>query len=186
MNLRKFWNLYVSTLIVGLIVGLITSLIPLFQIPILHGIIAGGFVSATAMMGFWGYLTLNFTMRNFISFRIWVIIQVILVGLVFYDMVYFRYMWSTNGVGSMWPYFWYAFWPFVVALVVAYVKSRISGYRTFIPTVFFMYVFTILEWFVALKSGQTVQMTEIGIILLVCNAWLLLYYTRLLKLPMKK
>jgi KinB signaling pathway activation protein len=183
MNLRKFWTLYLSTALVGLLIGLITALLPAFQIPILHGIIAGGFVSATTMMGFWAYLTLNFTMRNFVSFRIWLIIQAALVLLVFYDMVYFRYMWTTNGAGSMWPFFWYAFWPFVIALIVAWIKSRLSGFRSFIPAVFFMYVFTIIEWFVALKSGQTLQMTQIGIILLGCNTFMLLLYTRLLRMP---
>jgi KinB signaling pathway activation protein len=184
MNLRKFWTLYFSTALVGLLIGLITALIPAFQIPILHGIIAGGFVSATTMMGFWAYLTLNFTMRNFVSFRIWLIIQAGLILLVFYDMVYFRYMWTTNGSGSMWSFFWYAFWPFVIALIVAFIKSRLSGFRSFIPAVFFMYVFTIIEWFVALKSGQTLQMTQIGIILLGCNMFMLLLYTRLLRMPL--
>jgi KinB signaling pathway activation protein len=184
MNLRKFMTLFFSTAFVGVLLGTVTTLTGLFgEIRLVWGLITGGFLSATALMGFWAYLTLNFTMRNFISFRMWVTVQVLLIGLVLFDMIYFRYLWTGKGAGSIWPYVGYALWPFLVALIVAYIKGRISGMRSFIPSVFFLYGMTCLEWFLALKSGEMLQMTQIGIILLGCNVYLLLMYTQLLKQP---
>lgn len=180
MNLRKFFTLFFSTALVGLILGGITTATGLFNVSPVFGTLLGGFLSATTLMGFWAYLTLNFTMRSFISFRIWVIIQVFLVGLVIYDLIYFRWLSLAGGEDSIWPYVGYALWPFAAALVASYFKGRLSGMRSFIPSVFFLYVFTALEWFVALKSGAVTQMTQVGIILLGCNVYILFMYTRLL------
>lgn len=186
MNLRKFWFLFLTTAGVGIGLGALAAVSQLFHIGLQVGMITGGFLSATAMMGFWAYLTLNFTMRNFVSFGMWLVIQVLLIGLVYFDMVYFRYLEFGKGEGSIWPYIGFASWPLAVALVVAAVKSLISGWRSFIPAVFFLYGMTAVEWFVALKSGAMLQTTLIGLILLGCNIYLLLQYTRLLKQPSSK
>ncbi|TCP52254.1 KinB signaling pathway activation protein [Tumebacillus sp. BK434] len=184
MNLRKFLTLFFTTALIGVLLGTITTLTGWFgEIRLVWGMITGGFLSATTLMGFWAYLTLNFTMRNFISFRFWVTIQVLLIVLVLFDMIYFRYLWTGKGAGDVLPFIGYAMWPLGVAMLVAYIKGRISGMRSFIPSVFFLYCFTVLEWFLALKSGELLQMSQIGIILLGCNVYLLLMYTRLLKQP---
>jgi KinB signaling pathway activation protein len=183
MNLRKFWMLFFTTACVGMLLGALTAVVEVFHISLQTGIITGGFLSATTMMGFWAYLTLNFTMRNFVSFRIWLVIQLLLIGLVFYDLIYFRYMITGNGEGSFLPYLGYALWPMGVALIGAFFKGRISGMRNFIPTVFFLFVMTTVEWFVALKSGAMLQATQIGVILLGCNLYILFMYTRLLAQP---
>ncbi|KEO81771.1 KinB-signaling pathway activation protein [Tumebacillus flagellatus] len=180
MNLRKFFTLFFSTALIGLVLGGITTATGLFHVSPVYGTLLGGFLSATTLMGFWAYLTLNFTMRSFVSFRIWVAIQVFLIGLVIYDMVYFRWLTMAEGEGSLLPYIGYAAWPLAVALVGSFFKGRISGMRSFIPSVFFLYVFTSLEWFVALKSSALIQMTQVGIILLGCNLYILFMYTRLL------
>ncbi|PWK05709.1 KinB-signaling pathway activation protein [Tumebacillus permanentifrigoris] len=180
MNLRKFFTLFFSTALVGLILGGITTATGLFDVSPVFGTLLGGFLSATTLMGFWAYLTLNFTMRSFISFRIWVWIQVLLIALVVYDLIYFRWLSVAGGEGSLLPFIGYALWPLAAALVGAYFKGRLSGMRSFIPSVFYLYVFTSLEWFVALKSGAITQMTQVGIILLACNVYILFMYTRLL------
>jgi KinB signaling pathway activation protein len=183
MNLRKFWMLFFTTAGVGMLLGALTAMVEVFHISLQTGIITGGFLSATTMMGFWAYLTLNFTMRNFVSFRIWIWIQLLLIGLVFYDLVYFRYMLIGKGEGSILPYLLYALWPMGVALVGAFVKGRISGMRNFVPAVFFLFMMTSVEWFVALKSGAMLQTTQIGLILLGCNLYILFMYTHLLAQP---
>ncbi|HEU4965592.1 MAG TPA: KinB-signaling pathway activation protein [Bacilli bacterium] len=186
MNLRKFWFLFGTTAVVGMALGLLAALSGLFHISVVFGLITGGFLSATSMMGFWAYLTLNFTMRNFVTFGMWLAIQVLLIVLVFFDMVYFRYLGFGGGEGSVWPYIGFATWPLAVALVGAFFKARVSGGRSFIPAVFFLYGFTVLEWFVALKSGAELQTNLIGLILIGCNLYLLFQYTRLLKQPSPK
>lgn len=183
MNLKKFGTLFFSTALVGILLGLLMALTKQFNVSIMFGVITGGFLSATAMMGFWGYLMLNFAMRSFISFRLWVIFQALLIALVYFDLVYFRFMFTSEGQGSIWPYVGYATWPLVLSAVFAYVKARLSGMRSFIPALFFLFVFTALEWFIALKSGAVLQMTVIGLILLGCNAYILMMYTRLLNKP---
>jgi KinB signaling pathway activation protein len=180
MNLRKFFTLFFSTALVGLILGGITTATGQFRVSPVFGTLLGGFLSATTLMGFWAYLTLNFTMRNFISFRVWVWIQLFLIALVLYDLIYFRWLTVAGGEGSLWPFVGYALWPLAVAVVGAYFKSRLSGMRSFIPSVFYLYVFTTLEWFVALKSNEQIQMTQVGIILIACNLYILFMYTRLL------
>lgn len=186
MNLRKFWKLFLSTALVGCLLGALSAVTELFHVSLQTGIITGGFLSATTMMGFWAYLTLNFTMRNFVSFRIWQIIQVLLIALVFYDLIYFRWLWTGKGEGSLTPFVLFAIWPLLIAFVAAFVKGKISGMKNFIPAVFFLYVMTGVEWFVALKSNAGLQTTLIGLILLGCNVYILFMYTRLLNQPNEK
>jgi KinB signaling pathway activation protein len=182
MNLRRFFALFFSTALVGLLLGLLTTLSGQFGVRVVVGIIAGGFLSATCLMGFWAYLTLNFTMRSCLSFRLWVMIQGLLVAIVFYDLVYFRWV-AAGETGSLLPYLLYALWPFGIALIGALAKAKVSGMRSFVPALFFLFVFTAIEWFIALKSGELLQTTQIGIILLGCNLYILMMYTRLLKQP---
>jgi KinB signaling pathway activation protein len=175
MTFRRFLFLVLTTVGIGLVTGFVTTLSGLLgEVRPFRGLITGGFVSATSLMGFWAYLTLNFIMRGFISFRAWVITQLVLIGVVYVDLVVLRHdlLGPTQGYG---PYIVFATWPLLVAAIVAWVKSRMSGWKSFIPALFYMYVFTVVEWIPGLKLSYELKMqVQMGIVLLACNSFLLL------------
>lgn len=182
MTLRKFGFMVITTVAVGILIGVLHAVTDLFaDIRLFFGVEVGGFVSATALMGFWAYLTLNFIVRGVLPQRVWEWVQGLIVVVVYVDMIYIRYMTEGQGTGSIWPYVWFATWPLLVSLVVAYVKALDSGMRAYVPAVFFLYVFTAIEWYVALKSGFAGLTVIIGTILLACNSYLILLLGRILR-----
>lgn len=182
MNLKRFSILVGSVVLTGIAVGVLLVASGLFaMLPLVYGAIAGGFVSATALMGFWAYLTLNFIVRGMIPWRLWVWIQMLLIGWVFVDLGYLRFLNEAGQAGGLPVYFLYALWPLAWAVLVGYLKARQSGQASFVPAVFFMYVFTVIEWYVALKSDFTHLVTIIGIVLLACNTTIILLYAKLLQ-----
>ncbi|BCJ87297.1 KinB-signaling pathway activation protein [Effusibacillus dendaii] len=182
MNLKKFSFMVVTTVLVGILTGMLNAVTGLFaNLELFFGFQAGGFVSATALMGFWAYLTLNFIVRGFLPVRFWRWLQVLVIVVVYIDFVYIRYITEGQNTGSIWPYVWFATWPLLVSIIAAYFKVKQSGKDSFVPALFFMYVFTIVEWFVALKSGLTGLTIMIGTILLACNTYLLLILGPLLR-----
>lgn len=181
MTLRKFAFMVFTTIGVGMLVGILHSVTKIFtNIGLFYGIQVGGFVSTTALMGFWAYLTLNFLVRGLIPPRLWQWIQLVVAAIVFVDMIYLRYI-REGQTGSIWPYVGYASWPLTISLIISYIKAKVSGKNAFIPAVFFLYVFTIVEWYVALKFDEPGLTTAVGTILLACNSYLILLLGRLLR-----
>jgi KinB signaling pathway activation protein len=169
MSLRRFWILAGTTVLLGALVGFVGSFFT--GLGVYYGIFSGAFASATSLMGFWAYLTLNVVARGW---RFWKAVQLFLTGLVFFDMVYFRYMFEAQGRGPLLPYLVYAAIPLAAGVFTGMVKRRISGKGAFIPTLFYVFCFTIVEWIPALRTGETLPMTQIGLVLLCCNCYLIL------------
>lgn len=182
MTLNRFWVLLFSTLVLGIVTGFVNALFGWFgSLSPYFGLELGGFVSATAMMGFWGYLMLNFTAHSFLHPRLWSWVQLVFLILVFFDTVYLRRI-SFGGGNAAWaPYIGYAVVPLIWAILIAMIKVKITNSRAFIPTLFFMYVFSILEWYVALKANLPGITEAVGFVLLVCNAWLILILGKILE-----
>lgn len=181
MTLRKFAFMVFTTIGIGMGVGLIHSISKLFtDMGVFFGLQVGGFVSTTALMGFWAYLTLNFLVRGLIPPRLWQSIQLLLIAVIFVDMIYLRYI-NEGQTGSIWPFVGYASWPLAIALIVAYAKAKLSGASAFVPAIFFLYVFTVVEWYVALKFDIAGLTTVVGTILLAANSYLILILGRLLR-----
>jgi len=180
VNLQRLLFLIGTTVILGVLVG--TTAAFLTAIDPLHGAIVGGFISATSLMGLWAYLTLNYLIQGFLPRTFWNAVQLFLVALVAVDLVYVRYL-TAEGAGGWTPYVIYAFFPLAWALVAAGFRAAISGIRAFIPGLFYLFVFTVVEWFPALKAGTGMPTLQIGIILLVCNTYLLFVLRRLTANP---
>lgn len=181
MNLRKLFFLIISTIGVGIIVGIFHSITRMFaEIGLVWGAGTGGFVATTALMGFWAYLTLNYMVEGLLPQTLWRWIQGLVVLVVYVDFIYLRYSWGGQ-TGSIWPYVGFATWPLVIAMLVAFWKVKLSGKTAFFPAVFFLYVFTIIEWSIALKFNQSGVSTVLGSILLACNSYLILILGRLLR-----
>jgi len=183
MTLARLIRMVGVTVAIGVLLGLATTLTGLFgQVSLFKGASVGGFISATSCMGLWAYLTLNFVMRS-ISFRIWVAMQVLITGVVLWDLSYFRYMFVVQGQGSIWPYVGYALWPFAIAIIGSWLKARRVGLKAFLPALFYLYAFTAIEWIPGLHTSDAKITTQMGIILLGCNLYLLLTLGKAIKTP---
>ena len=190
MNIKMFAKLTVQTILIGVVLGLIFALIG-WPAKMLwyRGMIVGGFVSvAVALMGFWAYLTLNFIMQSLMPPRVWVWFQAILVILAVVDVVYFfPELVSNLPTGLSLPpgnYLWQLLLPLGLALIVAVAKMRLTNRSAFIPAIFYMYVFTGVEWIPALFNARAWRPAElIWMILFVCNTFLILILGKLTRKP---
>ena len=190
MNIKMFAKLTGQTILIGVVLGLIFALIG-WPAKMLwyRGMIVGGFVSvAVALMGFWAYLTLNFIMQSLMPPRVWVWFQAILVILAVVDVVYFfPELVSNLPTGLTLPpgnYLWQLLLPLGLALIVAVAKMRLTNRSAFIPAVFYMYVFTGVEWIPALFNARAWRPAElIWMILFVCNTFLILILGKLTRKP---
>ncbi len=125
-------------------------------------IFLGFTMSVVAQMGFFAYLTIHqFGVNMFRSLTLWNWVQVVIIGFVIFDLIYFRFMKGNSDYIGL-----YVFWMIVLlgtAFVTAYLKAQWTKKHTFIPALFFMIAVTTLEWLPALmvKTGNIEQWSTI-------------------------
>lgn len=192
MNLRNYGRLFFTTLLLGglggLLVGLIlqrdeifTGSLSNFLVGALMNILVGLTISIVAQMGFFAYMTLNYLALSFLkNVSVWKSIQVFLILFVFFDMVYLRYsLFGDNG--SIWPYLIEPTALLFVAVITAYAKVRVTNKTAWIPTMFFMFVVTAIEWIPGIRQNDLNSILFMGVTLLWCNVWQVMQLHRLLK-----
>lgn len=186
MRLNQLTFLIVSTVALGAVTGIFTSLLGLWlQVPWFVGLISGAFLATTSLMGFWAYLTLNFIAAMTVPRRVWRWAQALILVLVLYDMLWWRYhidavrhLASHTGLGT---YLVEGLWPLTVAVIAAVFKRRMSGRGSFLPSVFYLYVFTIVDWLLVIRAeSQAAIVNQTGLVMMACNVYLLLIYGKLL------
>lgn len=185
MTLKKWGYLFRTTLLVGAIASLVTGFFLLaidteiwakegpktmdiiFFIVFNAGI--GFLYSVFAQMGFFAYLTLNYIARSIIKRKlIWQTVQWILIVIVFFDVIYLRHVYYDAGILA------YSVLPvviFLIAIIVASMKSKQTNKTAFTPTVFFVFAITILEVVPALKQNLATTTMLAIIPVLCCNVW---------------
>ncbi|MCL6548634.1 MAG: KinB-signaling pathway activation protein [Alicyclobacillus sp.] len=185
MRLDRFVFLLFSTVFLGALVGVATALSGLWiHVYWYTGLIEGGFLATTSLMGFWAFLTLNFIANMTLPRRVWRWAQMLLIGIVLYDMLWMRYSSEVaHHPLHHAPYSTFlaeGLWPFAVALVAAYFKRRLSGPGSYLPTVFFLYVFTVIDWLLVIwyYAGPIANAT--GVVMMACNVYLILIFGKLL------
>lgn len=192
MSLRKYGWLFVTTLLLGGLGGVLVALI--FDLSkLLEGSIGNFFVgtlmyllygmtiSIVAQMGFFAYMTINYFAKTiFKTPSMWRSVQVFLIIFVFFDMIYLRYT-SLGEGGSIGPYFIEPIILLIVAVVTAYGKVSLTNRTAWVPTLFFMYVVTALEWIPALKENDVHATLSMLVPLLFCNVWQVMQLHRLVK-----
>ncbi|KPV44121.1 KinB-signaling pathway activation protein [Alicyclobacillus ferrooxydans] len=186
MRLNQFVFLIVSTVLLGAIAGIFTSVAGLWlHVPWFIGLISGAFLATTSLMGFWAYLTLNFISSMTLPKRVWRWAQGLILALVLYDMLWWRY--HIDAIrhplhhATLSVYLLQGLWPLVVAMIAGMVKTRLSGRGSFLPSVFYLYVFTVVDWLLVIRAqsaGPIVNQT--GLIMMLCNVYLLLIFGKLL------
>ncbi|WP_029101034.1 KinB-signaling pathway activation protein [Brevibacillus thermoruber] len=192
MSLRKYGWLFFTTLLLGGLGGILVGMIFASE-KLLEGGMANFFmgtfmqmlygmtISIVAQMGFFAYMTINYLARGlFKNPSLWKSIQVFLVLFVFFDMVYLRYT-LLGEDGSVWPFFVEPILLLLVAVVTAYGKARLTNQTAWVPTLFFMFVFSAIEWIPALKQYNVHATLSMLVPLLFCNVWQVMQLHRLVK-----
>ena len=197
MKTRNLVYLFFTTLLIGSTAGMLTGLvldwsqywadlkngeIISFLIVILWLLGVSSIFSLISQMGFFAYLTIHrFGLGIFKSVKLWNTIQVVLIAVALFDLVYFRYEVFAEEGESVISYILIALFLLAVGLVTAYVKQKETNKQAFIPALFFIVVVTILEWIPGLQSNDPKWLWLILIPLLVSNVWQLLTLHRLIQ-----
>lgn len=196
MNSRKWVRLFFTTLFLG---GVSTVIIgfglewdkyaKFFQnfdgkeiLAVSFWLMGVGFIfSVISQMGFFAYLTIHrFGLGMFRSSSLWNIVQLFFIAFVLFDFVYLRSVLIANGEVSLGNNILVAGVLFMFGAIVAYIKSKETNKKAFVPALFFMVVVTILEWVPALRINDTDWLYLMVIPLLLCNAYQLLILHRLI------
>ncbi len=197
MNVQKWIAFFNKTLLIGafsyLIMGLFVQWDRLTASVHNHDFMAtgiqlfvllvfGGMFSVLSQMGFFAYLTLHRIALGMLrSHSLWGMIQGVFIAFAFFDFVYFRHA-AFGGQGeSILSDFLLPLVLFIVALVTAYFKKKATNSYAYIPTLFFMFVITIIEWLVGLFQKDLGIVWIIGVTLIACNAYQVLTLHKLTK-----
>ncbi|KGT45956.1 MULTISPECIES: KinB signaling pathway activation protein KbaA [Bacillus] len=196
MNSRKWVRLFLTTLFLGGISTVIIGFVlewdkhnEFFQnfdgkeiLAVSFWLMGVGFIfSVISQMGFFAYLTIHrFGLGMFRSSSLWNAVQLFFIAFVLFDFVYLRSVLIANGEVSLGNNILVAGILFVFGAIVAYVKSKETNKKAFVPALFFMVVVTILEWVPALRINDTDWLYLMVIPLLLCNAYQLLVLHRLI------
>lgn len=196
MNSRKWVRLFLTTLFLGGISTVIIGFVlewdkynKFFQnfdgkeiLAVSFWLMGVGFIfSVISQMGFFAYLTIHrFGLGMFRSSSLWNAVQLFFIAFVLFDFVYLRSILIANGEVSLGNNILVAGILFVFGAIVAYVKSKETNKKAFVPALFFMVVVTILEWVPALRINDTDWLYLMVIPLLLCNAYQLLVLHRLI------
>ncbi|WP_334075685.1 MULTISPECIES: KinB-signaling pathway activation protein [Paenibacillus] len=191
MNLKRWLYLFWTTLVVGaagsLIVGLLlqgTNTVELkgtadflVNVGILLGV--GIMVSVYSQMGFFAYMMVNYMGTGVFSRMTWQYIQIVLTALALLELMFFRTFVGGESRGASDMILGLIL--FVVAVVVAYLKARMTNATAWIPTLFFMIAVTIVETVGVLKIGVDQATAWIAAPLIACNAYQILILHRILQ-----
>jgi KinB signaling pathway activation protein len=196
VNSRKWVRLFLTTLFLGGISTVIIGFVlewdkynKFFQnfdgkeiLAVSFWLMGVGFIfSVISQMGFFAYLTIHrFGLGMFRSSSLWNAVQLFFIAFVLFDFVYLRSVLIANGEVSLGNNILVAGMLFVFGAIVAYVKSKETNKKAFVPALFFMVVVTILEWVPALRINDTDWLYLMVIPLLLCNAYQLLVLHRLI------
>ncbi|MES5868709.1 KinB signaling pathway activation protein KbaA [Bacillus cereus group sp. RP32] len=196
MNSRKWVRLFFTTLFLGGISTVIIGFVlewdkyaKFFQnfdgkeiLAVSFWLMGVGFIfSVISQMGFFAYLTIHrFGLGMFRSPSLWNAVQLFFIAFVLFDFVYLRSVLIANGEVSLGNNILVAGVLFLFGAIVAYIKSKETNRKAFVPALFFMVVVTILEWVPALRINDTDWLYLMVIPLLLCNAYQLLILHRLI------
>jgi KinB signaling pathway activation protein len=196
VNSRKWVRLFFTTLFLGgistVIIGFVLEwdkYVKFFQdfdgkeiLAVSFWLMGVGFIfSVISQMGFFAYLTIHrFGLGMFRSPSLWNAVQLFFIAFVLFDFVYLRSILIANGEVSLGNNILVAGVLFMFGAIVAYIKSKETNRKAFVPALFFMVVVTILEWVPALRINDTDWLYLMVIPLLLCNAYQLLILHRLI------
>ena len=163
----EFFSGYIETGEIGQFIG-----------ALLWMIFLGFTMSVVAQMGFFAYLTIHqFGVNIFKSLTLWNWVQLLIITVVLFDLIFFRFRLTSGDTSRSMLYFTLLASLVIVSAITAYLKAKWTKKHTFISALFFMIVITTLEWLPALmvRSGNIDSWVTILLFpLLAVNAYQLL------------
>lgn len=110
-------------------------------------VIMGFTISVITQMGFFAYLTIHQMGVNiFRTLTLWNWVQLLIILIVIFDLVFFRFKPNAETTGQIWLYVILLLILIATAVVVAITKAKITKKHTLISALFFMIVVSTLEW----------------------------------------
>lgn len=193
VTLRKWFHLFWTTLLLGMIVSIGVGLILQFSdkefsvmglsavgFNVVNMLLGGATISVLSQMGFFAYLIVRFIAAGIIKSKtVWDLLQLTIVIVVLIDLVYLR-MTNFEGNDSVLSYSILPLIILIISLGVAYWKVKMTNKNAFIPTLFFMCAVSVLEAVPALKLDNAASSLFMLAPLLVCNAWQILILHKIL------
>jgi KinB signaling pathway activation protein len=190
VTIRKWIKFFFSTLLVGGFVSGILGFVirwdefsPYFTNGEIGAILStfiwlmgvGFTFSVISQMGFFAYLTVHrFGLGIFRTISLWNGVQWVLICIVLFDLVYFRFQAFADEGESLLPYLLLAGFILLFGAVIAYFKAKQTNKQTFVSALFFMVVVTVVEWLPVLTTNEQSWLYLMLFTLLACNAYQLL------------
>lgn len=195
MTFRKWMYLFWTTLLIGGVAAVVVGFIQELRSGIDYGetwkvellisiglkLWAGAMYSVVSQLGFFAFLVLNYLLLGiFKNSRLYQGVLWVLLVFVFGDMVYLRHLFFAEPGEGLLAFVWFPSFILVVSLLVAWWKSSATNFKAFASTAFFMFAFTVVELFPALRENNTASLWFMLIPLLICNTWQIMQLHRLL------
>lgn len=163
MTIRNWFKFFVCAMLIG---GLVTGVLGLFirwddafaqyfqagewgefTAAFVFMVVMGFTVSVIAQMGFFAYLTIHQMGVNiFKSLTLWNWVQILLIVIVIFDLVVFRFRPGTASTSQLILYLGLLVVLLGTSTVVAIMKARMTKKHALISALFFMIVVSTLEW----------------------------------------
>ena len=138
----------------------------------------GLIISVIAQMGFFAYLTIHQMGVNiFKSLTLWNWVQLLIIALVIFDLIFFRFKPSEGTTSQIWLHIVALVLLIGASVIVAIIKANKTKKQILISALFFMIAITTLEWVAALKvqsNDADVWLLIVLVPLLAVNAYQLL------------
>lgn len=191
MTLRKWFFLFWTTLLIGAVTAVIAGLVLQFTdqqvelggkqigFSMITMILGGATISVLSQMGFFAYLIVRYIVGGIIRKWAWDIVQVIIIVIVLFDLIYLRYV--SSGQQMSWGV--YMILPLsliIVSIGVAWWKVKITNRSAVIPTLFFMIAVTAIEAIPSLRLDNAASTVFMMVPLYLCNAWQILILSKVL------
>lgn len=196
MTLKNWWRMIWTTAVIGaavtLVIGVCLELLDqkyssqltvgAFGVDVLNIILGGLMFGVLCQMGFFAYMMLNYIALGIVRRkRLWQWIQIFATVIAVFELGVWRYLKFGGDEETFFHYIDLSLLILAVALGVAYWKMKLTNPNGFIPSMFFITVFTILEAIPALRLDNWPSTWFMLIPLLVCNSWQILILHKLVK-----
>nr|WP_245247320.1 MULTISPECIES: KinB-signaling pathway activation protein [unclassified Paenibacillus] len=183
-----FW----TTLFIGAITAVVTGLILQFSdqqvalggkeigFSMLTMLLGGATISVLSQMGFFAYLILRFLFMGMFRRKwIWDMLQVIIIVIVLFDLVYLRY----SGSDGQTAWAGYLVLPVILTIasfIVSWWKVKLTNQNAWTPTLFFMIAVTAIEAIPSLRLDNPASTIFMLVPLFACNTWQILILPKVL------
>ncbi|MDP5276919.1 KinB-signaling pathway activation protein [Chengkuizengella axinellae] len=175
MNIKNYTYLFFTTLFVGAVTAFLTQMIltPTQDIKVIAlFLLIGLMFSVLSQMGFFAYMMLNYIAKGMITKKgMWEIVQWILIVITFLDVIILRYSFFEENNAGILGYSILPIFMLIAALFIAWVKSKATNFHAFTPTVFFIFVVTIIEAVPSIRENNVNSTIVMIVPLLSCNFW---------------